>query len=38
LVSCGVTLDEIKNNDLIQSVLTSAVGAAFPGIDAKPRR
>lgn len=52
---CGVTLDEIKNNGLIQSVLspdvtidgvdalsltvsTTAVGATFPGIDAKPTR
>ncbi len=52
---CGVTLDEIKNNGLIQSVLspdvtidgvdalsltvsTTAVGASFPGIGAKPTR
>lgn len=54
-MDCGVTLDEIKNNGLIQSVLspdvtidgvdalsltvsTTAVGATFPGIDAKPTR
>lgn len=52
---CEITVDEIKNNGFIQSVLspdvtiggvdalsltvqTSAVGASFDGIDAKPRR
>lgn len=52
---CMVTVDEIKNNGFIQSVLspdvtidgvdalsltvtTTAVGASFDGIDAKPRR